>query len=222
MENTYRTPRTTVRRIAERGVYDRALIHAILDEATICHVGFVAAGWPTIIPMAYVRVGESIYVHGSKGSRLLQVAGSGAEICVAVTLLDGLVLARSAFHHSMNYRSAIVFGTGTVVESSAAKLDILRALSERLLPGRWSEVRQPSAIELKQTAVVGIGIREASAKIRSGPPRDDPEDYTLPIWAGVLPLYQAAGVPVPDPKQDPALPMPAYLTKAPARYSCRT
>src|SRR5262249_40939345 len=160
-----------------------ATIHAILDEAIICHVGLVVAGVPTVIPMAFVRVGESICLHGSKGSRLMQIAGSGAEICITVTLLDGLVLARSASHHSRNYRSAVVFGTGAAIESSEAKLAILRALSERLLAGRWAEVRRPSEIELKQTAVVRVAIKEASAKIRSGPPRDDPDDYTLPIWA---------------------------------------
>jgi len=212
-DDTYQTPRTTVRRLPERGFYDRATIHQILDEGLICHVGFVSEGQPTVIPMAYVRVDEWICLHGSKASRMLRALAAGVEVCITVTLLDGLVLARSAFHHSMNYRSAVVFGTGAAVEDPAKKSEVLRALSEHLVPGRWQEIRGPSELELKQTLVVAIPIREASAKIRTGPPKDDEEDYSLPIWAGVLPLRLTATVPVPDPRLQPGIALPKHLIR---------
>jgi nitroimidazol reductase NimA-like FMN-containing flavoprotein (pyridoxamine 5'-phosphate oxidase superfamily) len=208
--DSYQTPRTTVRRLAQRGVYDRTTIHQILDEGLVCHVGFLMEGRPTVIPMAYVRVGERICVHGSRASRLLRILADGAEVCITVTLLDGLVLARSAFHHSMNYRSAVVFGTGAAIEDPTEKTDVLRSLSEHLMPGRWAEIRGPSEVELKQTAVVAVRIREASAKIRTGPPKDDEEDYALPVWAGVLPIRQVAGDPVPDPCLAPNTSIPLY------------
>jgi len=208
----YQTARTTVRRIAQRGAYDRATIHQILDEGLVCHVGFVMDGQPTVIPMVYVRVGERVCLHGSKASRLMRILAAGAEACLTVTLLDGFVLARSAFHHSVNYRSAVVFGTGEDIEDPVEKVEVLQALSEHLTPGRWADVRGPNEVELKQTAVVGIAIREASAKIRTGPPKDDEEDYALPVWAGVWPLRQVTGTPVPDPRLPANIPLPSYLS----------
>jgi nitroimidazol reductase NimA-like FMN-containing flavoprotein (pyridoxamine 5'-phosphate oxidase superfamily) len=209
---SYQTERTTVRRLAQRGAYDRATVHQILDEGMVCHVGFVVEGQPTVIPMVYVRVGERICLHGSKASRMLRALASGVEACVTVTLIDGLVLARSAFHHSVNYRSVVVFGAGTAVEDPTEKNDILRALSDHLIPGRWQEIRVPSELELRQTLVIAIPIREGSAKIRTGPPKDDEEDYALPIWAGVLPLRQTASTPVPDPRLPPGVPVPPHVT----------
>jgi len=210
---SYQTARTTVRRIAPRGAYDRTTIHSILDEGLVGHVGFVVDGQPTVIPMVYVRVGERVCLHGSRASRLMRVLAGGAEACITVTLLDGLVLARSAFHHSMNYRSAMVFGTGEAIEDPAEKMHVLEALSEHVAPGRWADIRGPNDVEMKQTAVVGVTIREASAKIRTGPPKDDEEDYALPVWAGVLPLRQVAGTPVPDPLLTAGIAVPSYLTR---------
>jgi uncharacterized protein len=188
MDELSRTDRTTLRRLPNRGVYDRASIHSILDEGLICHVGFVVDGQPYVIPTIHVRVGEQLFFHGSPASRMLRALEQGVEACVTVTLLDGLVLARSAFHHSMNYRSAVVFGTAMPVESSEEKLRVLRALSDHLIKGRWQEVRTPSPSELKGTLVLSLPIDEASAKVRAGPPVDDEDDYGLPVWAGVLPL----------------------------------
>jgi uncharacterized protein len=207
-----RTERSTVKRLAKRGVYDEEAIYHILDEGLICHVGFVVEGQPFVIPTIYVRIDDSVYLHGSPNSRMLQALAGGAEACVTVTLVDGLVLARSAFHHSMNYRSVVLFGTGAAVEAPARKDAVLRCLSEHLIRGRWQEVRGPSANELKGTLVVGIPIREASAKVRTGPPLDDEEDYELPVWAGVLPLRMMAGVPIPDVRLTPCHGPPAYVT----------
>jgi nitroimidazol reductase NimA-like FMN-containing flavoprotein (pyridoxamine 5'-phosphate oxidase superfamily) len=204
--------RNMVKRLAKRGVYDTEAIHRILDEGMICHVGFVIEGQPFVIPTIYVRIGDSIYLHGSPNSRMLQALSAGTEACLTVTLLDGLVLARSAFHHSMNYRSVVLFGRGAAVEDRARKDAILRCLSEHLIRGRWQEVRGPSPSELKGTMVVGIDIAEASAKVRTGPPLDDEEDYELPIWAGVLPLRMVAGVPAPDPRLASHLVLPAHIT----------
>jgi nitroimidazol reductase NimA-like FMN-containing flavoprotein (pyridoxamine 5'-phosphate oxidase superfamily) len=210
--DSYQTPRTTVKRLGQRGVYDRETIHKILDEALICHVGFIADGQPLVIPTIHVRIGERIYLHGAKGNRMLRTLAGGAEACITVTMLDGLVLARSAFHHSMNYRSVVVFGTGAAVEDPAEKNDVLFALSEHVMKGRWQDIRVPSEQELQQTLVVGVTIREASAKIRTGPPKDDEEDYALPIWAGILPISQATMTPIPDPRLSPELPVPGYVT----------
>jgi uncharacterized protein len=205
-----RTERTRLRRLPERAAYDRATVHAILDEGFLCHVGFVAGGQPYAIPTGYARVGESIYLHGSTGSRL--GLRPGMDICVTVTLLDGLVLARSAFHHSMNYRSVMVLGRTRAVRAPEEKDAALRALVEHIVPGRTEEVRGPDGRELAATAVLALPLAEVSAKIRTGPPKDDDPDYDLPIWAGVLPLALTPGDPVPDPVLDPAVPPPDHVT----------
>ncbi len=215
MDELSRTDRTTLRRLPNRGAYDRASIHSILDEGLICHVGFVVDGQPYVIPTIHVRVGEQLFFHGSPASRMLRALEQGVEACVTVTLLDGLVLARSAFHHSMNYRSAIVFGTAMPVESSEEKLRVLRALSDHLIKGRWQEVRSPSPSELKGTLVLSLPIDEASAKVRAGPPVDDEDDYGLPVWAGVLPLKIVATEPVADTRLPQDIAPPSYITRYP-------
>jgi uncharacterized protein len=184
-------PHLKVKRLPERGHYDRATIDAILDEALICHVGFVFDEQPYVIPTLHARVGDTLYLHGSAASRTLRHLAGGARVCVTATLLDGLVLARSVFHHSMNYRSVVLLGTATLVPDEE-KRDALHALTEQLAPGRWDEARQPTAKELKGTSILRLQIDEASAKIRSGPPSDDPEDEELPVWAGVVPVHLAA------------------------------
>lgn len=211
MSNAYEpTGRTTVKRLPARGVYDRDTVHRILDEGLICHLGFVVDGQPFVIPTIHVRVGETIYVHGSPASRMLRSLAEGVPVCVTVTLVDGLVLARSAFHHSMNYRSVVIFGTASVVDDPEKKLEVLHGLTDHLIRGRWEEIRQPSPEELRRTLVLAIPIDEASAKIRVGPPIDDEEDYALPVWAGVLPLKLTASEPVPDPRLAPSTAMPPY------------
>lgn len=187
------TERTTVRRVAKRGVYDAATIHSILDEALICHVGFVVDGQPVVIPTIHTRIGETIYFHGSQASRMLRNLRDGVPACVTVTLLDGLVLARSAFHHSMNYRSAVVFGTAREVTDDDEKRRVLEAIVEHVVAGRSSEARPPNEKELRGTMVLALPITEASAKVRTGAPVDDEEDYGMPIWAGVLPLAFTPG-----------------------------
>jgi nitroimidazol reductase NimA-like FMN-containing flavoprotein (pyridoxamine 5'-phosphate oxidase superfamily) len=195
-----KTDRTTVKRLPKRGVYERELVYQILDETFICHVGFAVNGQPFVIPTGFGRVDDRLYIHGSQISRMLRTLAGGLDVCVTVTLLDGLVLARSAFHHSMNYRSVVVFGRASMVDDREAKLAALRAFSEQVIPGRWEEVRQPTDQELKATAVLSLPLEEASAKVRTGPPIDDEEDYDLPVWAGVLPLSLLPGGPVPDPR----------------------
>lgn len=192
------TERSTVRRRPQRAVYDREAIHAILDEGLVGHVGFVADGQPLVIPMAYARVDETIYLHGAAASRIMRTLTGGVDACLTVTHLDGLVLARSAFHHSMNYRSVVVFGQASIVEDKIAKREALRALTEHLTPGRWEVARQPSAAELAGTFVLALPIAEASAKIRTGGPVDDEVDYALPVWAGVVPLKLTMEAPLPD------------------------
>ncbi|MGH9483387.1 MAG: pyridoxamine 5'-phosphate oxidase family protein [Terriglobales bacterium] len=202
--------RTQVRRLPDRGAYDRAAVHAILDAAFICHAGFVADGGPVVIPTAYGRRGEQVYLHGSAASRMLRSLRDGVEVCLTVTLLDGLVLARSVFHHSMNYRSVMVFGRATAVEEPEAKLEALEAITENIMRGRWNAARHPSPQELKATLVLALPLAEASAKVRTGPPKDEPEDYALPIWAGIVPARLAFAEPIPDPKLPPGIPMPAH------------
>ncbi len=204
--------RSTVKRLPARGVYDRAVIHEILDAGIVCHLGFVVDSQPFVIPTTYVRVDETIYVHGSPASRMLQTLELGVAACLTVTLVDGLVLARSAFHHSINYRSVVVFGTATLVNDPDEKLAALHALTDHLIPGRWQEIRQPSPQELKRTLVLGLRIDEASAKIRVGPPIDEEEDYELDMWAGVVPLKLAAAEPVPDPRLPAGISAPGYAT----------
>jgi hypothetical protein len=205
MPGTPSSARTTVRRLADRGDYDPATIRAILDEGLVCHVGFVVDGQPFVMPMAYGRDGDHLTLHGSVASRMLRALSAGSPVCVTVTLLDGLVLARSIFHHSMNYRSVVVLGRPEVVTDRGAKLHALERLSEHLAPGRWAEVRVPNDRELAKTLVLRLSLAEASAKIRSGPPRDEEEDYALPVWAGVVPLTLTAGEPVSDPRLAPGV-----------------
>jgi nitroimidazol reductase NimA-like FMN-containing flavoprotein (pyridoxamine 5'-phosphate oxidase superfamily) len=211
MTESLLTPRTTLKRLPERGKHDREIINKILDEAFICHVGFVSEGHPFVIPTGYGRLGDYLYIHGSAASRMLRNLQKGIEICVTVTLLDGLVLARSAFHHSMNYRSVVVLGTATLVEDREEKLTALRAISENIIAGRWDDVRQPTDQELKATSVLKLPIAEASAKIRTGGPKDDEEDYRLPMWAGVLPLRMIPGEPEVDSKMTVDATVPSYV-----------
>jgi nitroimidazol reductase NimA-like FMN-containing flavoprotein (pyridoxamine 5'-phosphate oxidase superfamily) len=213
MESKATSDRSQVKRLPKRAVYDRATINAILDEAHICHVGFVVDGQPFVMPTIHVRVGDSIYLHGSVASRMLQALSRGGEACISVTLVDGLVLARSAFHHSMNYRSVVLFGKGSAVEDERQKVEVLRSLSEHLVRGRWAEVREPNVKELKQTLVVRVAIEEASAKVRTGPPLDDEEDYAIGVWAGVLPLQLAPSAPVADPRLPAGVAVPDYASQ---------
>jgi hypothetical protein len=206
-----RTARTTLKRLPKRGSFERREVYEILDEGFVCHVGFVADGQPFVIPTAYGRVGDELYLHGAKASRMLKALGSGAEVCVTVTHVDGLVLARSAFHHSVNYRSVVIFGRARVVESEGEKTAALEAFTEHVCPGRWREVRWPTAQELAATLVLALPLAEASAKVRTGPPVDDEEDYGMAVWAGVLPLRVASGAPEPDPRLPAETPVPDYL-----------
>jgi hypothetical protein len=211
------TPRTTLARLPARGSHDGATIAAILDEALFCHVGFVVDGQPYVIPTIHARVGETLYVHGSAASRMLRTLAGGVAACVTASLIDGLVLARSAFHHSMNYRSVVVLGTAHPVQEPEEKRTALRAVVEHVVPGRWEETRPPSEKEMKQTLVLALALEEASAKVRTGPPLDDEEDYALPCWAGVIPLRLAALDPVPDSRLAPGVPPSAAVLAAARR-----
>jgi uncharacterized protein len=207
------TPRTRVVREPHRGVYDRETVYRILDEGFLCHVGFAVDGQPYVIPTSYGRKDANLYVHGSTASRMLRNLQGGVSVCVTVTLLDGLVLARSVFNHSMNYRSVVILGKATLVEDRAEKLEALRVLAEHIIPGRWADARQPNERELKQTSVLRLPIEEFSAKVRTGPPVDDEEDYSFPTWAGLVPLEMKAGNPINDPKLEPSRPAPPYAYK---------
>ena len=204
------TTRTRVVREPKRAVYDRDEVYKILDEAFICHVGFVMDGQPFVIPTGYGRSGDQLYIHGSAASRMLRQLEQGIAVCVEVTLLDGLVMARSIFNQSMNYRSVVILGTAVVVNEPAEKLEALRLLSEHMMPGRWSDVREPNEKELKATSVLRLPITEFSAKVRSGPPEDDEEDYTQKCWAGVVPLSLVAGAPIADPRSPVVSEPPEY------------
>lgn len=204
------TERTRVVREPQRGVYDREVIYKILDEGMVCHAGFVADGQPFVIPTLYARVGDAIYFHGSAASRMLRGAAEGALVCVTVTLTDGIVLARSVFNHSMNYRSVVALGKATLVEQAEEKVAALRAFTEKILPGRWDDARQPNERELKATSILRLPLKEISAKIRTGPPEDDAEDYELPVWAGVIPFQVVSGAPVRDERCDLGIPVPRY------------
>jgi uncharacterized protein len=208
MEEIHPTERTILRRLPKRAVYDRAQIHTILDEGLICHVGFVVDEQPYVIPTLHVRVGERLYLHGSPASRMLKSLAQGIDVCVTVTLIDGLVLARSALHHSMNYRSAMLFGTATAVTDLDEKERILQALTEHLIEGRWQDTRSPTPAELKGTLVLSLPIDEVSGKVRTGPPVDDDDDYALPFWAGVIPLALMALEPIADPRLAPGITPP--------------
>ncbi len=203
--------RNRVRRLPARAHYDADTIYPILDEALICHVGFVADGQPFVIPTIQARLGDTIILHGAKASRLLKHAAAGEPLCITCTIVDGLVLARSVFHHSMNYRSAVVFGRGRLAESAEEKWAALEAITEHVMPGRWADARLPNELEMNATSVVLVEIDEATAKVRSGPPGDDDEDYALPIWAGVLPSHLQFGAPLDDPKLGAGIEVPGYV-----------
>jgi uncharacterized protein len=205
--------RSRLHRLPERGSYDPETVHAILDAGFLAHVGFTLNSQAFVIPMLYARSGETLYLHGSAASRTLQALATGVPACVAVTLVDGFVLARSAFHHSMNYRSVVAFGTARSVLGPAQKVKALHAISEHMVAGRWNEVRGPSRAELDMTTVVGFTIEDASAKIRQGPPMDDEDDYGRPVWAGVLPLGMETRAPVADPRLAADIAVPKYLSR---------
>lgn len=206
------TARTKLKRLPKRGSRERETIYQILDEAFVCHVGFTVDEQPYVIPTGYARDGDRLLIHGSALSRMLRALAWEADVCVTVTLLDGLVLARSAFHHSMNYRSVLIFGRAKVVSSRQEKLEALRAFTEPIVPGRWKDVRPPSENELEATLVLSLDIDEASAKIRSGAPVDDEADYELDVWAGVIPLRLTAGAPVNDAKLKEGIAVPPYAS----------
>ena len=214
IKKPFATKRTTLKRLPQRASYERRTIYQILDDGFVCHVGFIYSDDPVVIPTAYGRRGDMLYLHGSAASRMLRALKSGIPICVTVTLLDGLVLARSAFHHSMNYRSVVVFGTASVVKNQRQKVSALRVISEHILPGRWADVRKPNKIELRQTLVLCLPLREASAKVRRGPPVDEEADYNLPVWAGEVPFSLAVRKPVADPQLRSGIKLPSYLRPA--------
>lgn len=205
------TERTRLRRLPKRGAFDRKTINAILDEAFICHVGFAIDGQPYVIPTGFARIGDDLYIHGSAASRMLRNLAKGIDVCVTATLIDGLVLARSAFHHSINYRSVVILGKAELVEDADEKNKALEALTEHIVPGRWSDVRWPTELELKATSVLKLPIEEASAKIRTGDPKDDEEDYEMNVWAGILPLTLSTGEPVADERLDDGISVPGYV-----------
>ena len=204
--------RNRVRRVPKRGQYDKDTIYRILDEGLVCHVGLAEDGQPVVIPMNYARRDDAVILHGAPASRLLKYVQAGHPVCVTVTLLDGLVLARSVYHHSMNYRSVVVFGRGRLIEAEQEKLAALEVLTEHILPGRWQDARRPNRQELDATAVVSVAIETASAKVRTGPPADDEDDYQLPVWAGVLPIQQQVLTPVNDPRLRRDIPLPSSIS----------
>jgi hypothetical protein len=211
MTQPAKTERNRIKRLPKRGFYDQETVYRILDEALICHVGFVEDGQPFVIPINFARLGDSILLHGAKASRLLRHVEAGNPVCVEATIVDGLVLARSVFHHSVNYRSVVLFGTGRVVDDEEEKRAALEAITEHLIPGRWKEARLPNRKEMNATLVVSIRIEEASAKVRVGPAVDEAEDYGLPVWAGVLPLQELPLAPIRDEAQSDDVALPPYI-----------
>jgi nitroimidazol reductase NimA-like FMN-containing flavoprotein (pyridoxamine 5'-phosphate oxidase superfamily) len=205
------TKRTRLKRLPKRSNYDRETIYRILDEAIVCHVGFVADGQPYVIPTGFARIGDDVMIHGSAASRMLRNLSAGIDICVTVTLIDGLVLARSAFHHSVNYRSVVILGKAELVTDAEEKYRALEAFTEHMIPGRWADIRWPNELELKATSVLKLPITEASAKIRIGDPKDDEEDYAMNTWAGVLPLSFQIGQPIPDSLLPDGIDVPAHV-----------
>ncbi|HVF46662.1 MAG TPA: pyridoxamine 5'-phosphate oxidase family protein [Pyrinomonadaceae bacterium] len=215
------TERMRLKRLPKRGHYARETINAILDEGFICHVGFVVDDQPYVIPTGFARIGDDLYIHGSSASRMLRSLAGGINVCVTVTLVDGLVLARSAFHHSMNYRSVVILGKAEMVSDAGQKNRALEAFTEHIIPGRWTEVRWPTDLELKATTVLRLPIEEASAKIRTGGPVDDEEDYTMDVWAGVLPLRVTTDPAVPDLKLKPGTLLPDHIKEHARRKGSR-
>ncbi len=211
-ESAAPSERTRVVREPQRAVYDRPEIYKILDEGFVCHVGFTADSQTYVIPTMYARIGDVIYFHGSAASRMLRNLSNGLSVCITITLADGLVLARSVFNHSMNYRSVVALGVAQLVDSPAEKLEALRAFTEKLLPGRWNDARQPNEKELKATSILKLPLTEVSAKIRTGGVEDDADDYALRVWAGVVPLRLVADDPIRDERCDPSIPVPSYAT----------
>lgn len=211
MQSFNPTSQTTLKRLSKRGVYDREAVYRILDEGFICHVGFVVDDRPFVIPTGYARAADMLYIHGSAASRMLRSMAQGIQVCVTVTLVDALVLARSAFHHSINYRSVVMFGQASVIDDAEEKLKALQAFTEHIVPGRWPEIRWPSISELKQTLVLSLPLEEVSAKVRTGPPLDDDADYDLLVWAGELPLRMVHGAPISDPRLPPETELPAHI-----------
>jgi len=207
------TERTQLRRLPARGSHDLATIYAILDAGFLAHIGFQVNGQPFVIPTLYGRADDTLYLHGSAASRMVAELAAGVPACATVTLVDGLVLARSAFHHSMNYRSVVAFGTARKIEDADRKTHALRVISDHLIAGRWDDVRGPNPKELKATAVIELAIEEASAKFRTGGPIDDEEDYALPVWAGVLPVQLQAQTPIPDGRLPEAIAIPDYVAR---------
>lgn len=202
--------RSQIKRLPKRGAYDRETIYPILDEAFLCHVGFVVEGQPYVIPTGYARLGDTLYIHGSAASRMLRTLAEGLRVCVTVTLIDGLVLARSAFHHSMNYRSVVILGAARLVENPEEKMKALHAFTDHVVHGRWNDVRKPTDQEMKATTVLSLPLEEVSAKIRTGPPIDDDADYRLPVWAGLIPLRLTPAEPIADARSLPEVQAPAY------------
>jgi nitroimidazol reductase NimA-like FMN-containing flavoprotein (pyridoxamine 5'-phosphate oxidase superfamily) len=205
------TERTQVKRLPKRGHYDQETVYGILDTAFVCHIGFSLEGQPYVIPTNYGRAGDTLYLHGSAASRMLKTLSGGVPVCVTVTHVDGLVLARSAFHHSVNYRSVVILGTARLVDDPAEKMEALRIFTEHVMKGRWNDVRQPTEQELKATTVLALPLEEVSAKVRTGGPVDDEADYALSVWAGVLPLETVVKEPVPDTLRRNEPPVPDYL-----------
>jgi nitroimidazol reductase NimA-like FMN-containing flavoprotein (pyridoxamine 5'-phosphate oxidase superfamily) len=211
MEDFKPTERTTVKRLPKRGNYERETVNQILDEGFVCHVGFIVDNRPVVIPTGYGRLKDQLYIHGSAASRMLKTLREGIDVCMTVTLVDGLVLARSAFHHSMNYRSVVIFGKARIVEDEDEKMKALHAFTDHIMRRRWEESRLPTQNEMRATMVLALSLVEASAKIRIGPPVDDEEDYELPVWAGVLQLRLATGEAIPDPRLPDGIELPPYI-----------
>ena len=205
------TRRTKLKRLPKRGNFERETIYSVLDQAFICHVGFAVDGQPYVIPTGFARIGDHLYIHGSAASRMLRNIAKGIEVCVTVTLIDGLVLARSAFHHSMNYRSVVILGKAELVTDMNEKNSALEAFTEHIIPGRWAEDRWPTELELKATSVLKLPIQEASAKIRTGDPKDDEEDYAMDVWAGVIPLAVSTGRPIADARLQSSVEPPEHV-----------
>jgi len=211
MDTYRRTKRTTLKRAHERGTYDRATVHAILDEALICHVAFLHDGAPAAIPTAHWRDGDVLYIHGSSASRAIRALEAGSPACVAVTLTDGLVLARSGFHSSINYRSVVIYGRARKIADDREKLEKLKTFMEKIAPGRWDGLRAPNSKEMKATTVLAFDLEEVSAKVRAGGVVDEPEDMDDPVWAGVVPVHRTFGTPEPDSQLAPEIALPRYL-----------